>query len=206
MNLLWKDGERRIPNNYPGFSALVNSCVAKRLDLILPFVKRNQIILDLGCGVGWNTKYISLYCKKIYGLDISEKAINYACRFNDAKNIEWIMNSMHDLSMFSDSSIDLIVAIASIEHINRDKMQKMINEIYRILKPKFFFVGTSAPFGKKSRLNVTRWHKYIPNRTAFKEITSGKFDVKQFMNFVINTPDLEKKTKEGYFVLRSRKK
>lgn len=206
MNLLWKGGERRIPNNYAGFRALQNSCVAKRLECVFPFVKRNQTVLDLGCGVGWNTKFISLYCKKIYGLDISGKTINYARRFNDAINIDWIVNSMHDLSMFSDSSIDLIVTIASIEHLDPNEMQKMINEAYRVLKSRSLFVGTSASFKGKSKLNVTRWHKYEPNFEAFKQIVNKKFDVKRLMNFEINTPDLIKKTKEGYFVLQSRKK
>lgn len=206
MALIWKGGERRIPNNYAGYSALANSCVAKRLDLVLPFVKRGQKVLDLGCGVGWNTKFISLYCTKIYGLDISKEAIDYAKKFNDAMNIEWIVNPMHDLSMFSDSSIDLIISIASIEHIDPDEMQKLIDEAHRILKPRSFVAGTSASFRDKSKLNATRWHKYEPSFTAFKQIANKKFETYVVMNFDLKTPDLSRTTKEGHFVLRSRKK
>jgi len=205
MELMWKGGERRIPNNYAGYSALSNSCVAKRLDFVLPFVKRGQKILDLGCGVGWNTKFISLYCAKIYGLDINKEAIDYARKFNDAVNVEWIVNPMHGLSMFSDSSVDLIISIASIEHIDPDEMRKLIDEAYRILKPKTLMLGTSAPFGKKIILNATAWHKCELSFTAFREIVNKKFEVKELMNFDLDTPEVRKNIKEGYFVLQSRK-
>lgn len=202
-DFIWKGtGERRVPNAYDGYSALSNSCVLHRVQHVLPFVKRDQEILDLGCGVGWNTKFISLFCMKVYGLDIHEEAIEYAKEHNDAANIEWITGSMTDLSMFPDSSIDLVVAIESIEHLTPDEMRIALNEAARVLKPERVLVGTTPKFRVASRIKATKWHKYEPSLAAFKELVGGVFDIVKIENVSVKTWDLRFSGSAGHFILR----
>ena len=203
--LVWKGGERRMPTRYAGFSALLKSCVMARLRYALPYVKMKYDILDLGCGTGWNTKYVSLYCKHIWGVDISDEAIGYAQKTNDAKNITWVQSPMHKLSNFKESTIDLIMTIAAIEHVSKEAMEKVFSEAYRILKPNTYLVGTTTQFRNKPRVNATPWHKYEPGFADFKKMAAPYFEVQDIKNFTMTTPDLTRPTTEGLFIFRSKK-
>jgi len=206
-NFIWKGKDkRRVPNVYDGYSALSNSLVLHRLKHVLPFVKRDQEVLELGCGVGWDTKFISLFCTKIYGLDIHKEAIEYAKKHNDAGNIKWITRSMTDLSIFPDSSIDLVVMIASIEHIMLEKVQIMLDEVVRVLKPNSILVGTTSPFGEKLKINTSGYHKYEPSIKALKDLIGQKLDIVMMENVLQKTWDTQFRGQEGYFILRTKEK
>ena len=203
MKLTW-NGERRMPNKYGGFNELLRSCVMKRLRYVLPYVRMDQKVLNLGCGVGWTTKYLSLYCKSIYGLDNSKEAIEYAKRYNDAGNIDWVVSDMFELSRFKTSSVDLLVTTAAIEHITKQELGVMFSEVHRVLKPKAIMVGTCAGFRAKSKEFATEWHKYEPSIKDFKQIASSEFNVVKVSNFKIDTPELKKAVTEGYFILKAK--
>lgn len=203
--LVWEGGERRIPKRYSGFSSLANSCVMVRLRYALPYIEMHYNIIDLGCGTGWNTKFMSLYCDHIWGIDVSQDAIEYAISINDAKNITWLKKRMHDLAEFKDSSIDMITTIASIEHNNKNELEAVLEQAHRVLKPHGMLVGTTTQFREHPRIDATPWHKYEPGFSDFKDIASKYFIVETLENFTISTPDLSKTTIEGLFIFKSRK-
>lgn len=204
MNLVWSGGERRIPNNYEGFSALKNSCVMTRLNYVLPYLKKEQTVVDLGCGTGWNTKLASLYCLRMYGIDISSEALEYARKVNDAINITRIQTDMYILEKIESNSVDLILSIAAIEHITEDNMKTLFQEAYRISKPDSFFVGTLTAFRNSSMVDVTKWHKYEPSMDDFKSLSSPYYTTVGMDNFKLNTPDLVREYTEGMFVFKRR--
>lgn len=200
--LVWAGGERRMPKKYDGFTALLKSCVMARLRYALPYVRMHYNVLDLGCGTGWNTKYVSLYCEHIWGIDISDEAIRYAKKHNDAKNITWQKSAMHSLENFETASKDLVITIAAIEHCDKEEMAKVFIEAHRILKPNSYLVGTTTKFHEKSKVNATPWHKYEPGFKEFKAMASSYFEVHTLENFTMRTPDLTRPTTEGLFVFK----
>lgn len=200
--LVWDGGERRMPRRYSGFNALLKSCVMARLRYVLPYVHMDYDILDLGCGTGWNTKYVSLYCRHIWGIDISHEAIKYAKKHNDAKNITWKRSAMHILDNFEDASKDLVITIAAIEHIDKEEMEQVFREAHRTLKPGAFLVGTTTKFHKKSKVNATPWHRYEPGFKEFQAMATPYFTVRTLENFTMRTPDLTRPTTEGLFVFK----
>jgi len=204
--LVWEGGERRIPKNYEGFSALKNSCVMARLRYVLPYLKMSQIVVDIGSGTGWNTKYVSLYCSHIYGIDNSAEAIEYSKGINDSVNITWVQEDMCKLDFIETDSIDFIMSIAAIEHITRDDMISLFSDSHRILKSGGFFVGTTTAFRKVSKVDATKWHKYEPSIEDLKKIVSPYFEVIKMENFKLNTPDLVREYTEGMFSLKKKEK
>lgn len=201
--LVSKGGERRLPMKYEGYTALNESCVLERMRLVLPYVKMNHQVLDLGCGVGWGTKFMSLFCQSITGLDISDEALAPA-QVNSAQNVKWVKNPMHDLSMFPPGCFDLVVSIAAIEHQTQDQLAQCLAEVHRVLKPGGAFVGTAAGWRKVSKANATPWHLYEPSIEDFSEMAAVHFDVDKVENFVLRTPDLTRPTTEGCFFLHRR--
>ncbi len=120
-------------------------CVKKFLDSI---PKGN--ILELGCGTGHWSEWISQQGFEVYGIDIAKKMLAKA----DSKNIpncKFEFMSMTDLK-FDDASVDNIIAITSLEF--SVDLDKTFSEIKRVLKPNGFFIA--AVLNSKSVIGITK--------------------------------------------------
>ena len=100
----------------------------------------------------------------------------------------------------------MVIAIESIEHVTPDDLRITVNEVARVLKPGGLFLGTTSIFREKSRINPTRWHKYEPGLTAFKEIIGEKFDIVKIENVHVKTWDLRFSGQAGHFILKVKAK
>lgn len=89
----------------------------------------NKTILDNACGTGYGTYYLSKYCKKIIGIDISQEAVSYATRKFKDMNIFEMDSTKLD---FADNYFDAVISQDTIEHIPDD--QAFVSEIHRVLK------------------------------------------------------------------------
>lgn len=94
-----------------------------------------EIILDLGCGMGLQTMLIGKKCKKVIGIDISEKAINIA-RSISSYTKRRINTEFHCIRIenanFENEYFDKIFSVCVIEHISN--YVEVLKETYRILK------------------------------------------------------------------------
>ena len=88
-------------------------------------------ILDVGCNSGTFTKqvYNVFPESRIYGIDISQKAISYAKQKykNISFNVAWA-----EKLPFKNKSFDLITCFEVLEHV--DNPEKIIKEMSRVLK------------------------------------------------------------------------
>jgi SAM-dependent methyltransferase len=99
-----------------------------------------KVVLDLCSGTGVSTGYFAKYANRIVGLDNSKVAVRYAkdhyaktnCTFaeGDALNIQ-----------YPRESFDCCCFFEAIEHFDSFNQQKVLSEIYAVLKPngKVFF-------------------------------------------------------------------
>ena len=60
-------------------------------------LKSKDIILDLGCGLGFTTRLISRKVNYVFGLDNNPELINYAKHHNSAGNIQYIKQDIRSL-------------------------------------------------------------------------------------------------------------
>ncbi|VVB78305.1 putative S-adenosylmethionine-dependent methyltransferase [uncultured archaeon] len=98
------------------------------LELLNP--KKDEIILDAGCGNGELTKKIAKSSLKVYGVDISKTAI-FNAKKRAPKNCIFKYGDLEELN-FPDKSFDKIVCVETIEHVLHPN--KVIKEFKRILK------------------------------------------------------------------------
>lgn len=96
-------------------------------------------ILDVGCGVGLGLRLINLLYphKKLYGVDISERAIDRLKR--DLPNAILKCEQVPPLS-FSDNFFDTVICTEVLEHL--EKPQDLLKEIARVLKDNGDFLVT----------------------------------------------------------------
>lgn len=195
------DDKRRNPYAYTGYQKLRDSCVWARLKPILPFIKMGHVVADFGCGLGWNTKFMSLFCKKVIGIDKSQSAIDTAICRSGACNVEWICGDMSS-HLLEDSFIDIAVSIQSIEHLNRTGMESFFESAYKALKPEGILLGCTTEFRFNSVENASYGHRFEPGWNDFVDIATKWFVVVNMKNRIILTWDREGENIEGFFILQ----
>ena len=98
---------------------------------ILEKYKDNKV-LDLGCGTGSDTLYLSERGYKVIACDYSCEALNIL-----KENIKGIESVQVDISKrlpFDDESIGLIIADLSIHYFNEETTLSIMDELNRIMK------------------------------------------------------------------------
>lgn len=99
---------------------------------LLEYIKKNEKLLDLGCGNGRLYKMLKKLSIDYIGIDISEELIKKAKENNPEVN--FIVGSALDLP-FKNEIFDKVISIAVLHHIPSYKLRiKFMEEGYRVLK------------------------------------------------------------------------
>ena len=133
--------EKRIANNIDEFRKinedyLNNNPYLKNLftELSSNNYLENRVVLDIGCGWGSSVLLISKFAKKVYGIDISDMAIEGAkmnLKFFQKNNVEIKRNDAEKLE-FEDQFFNYVYSWGVIHHSNNPS--NIIGEMYRVLK------------------------------------------------------------------------
>ena len=125
------------------YDSYYKSDFGKEIDRIEKSIIRNYLneitvksLVELGCGTGHWTEFFSDLGFSIKAIDISKEMLAFAMAKN-IKNADFQLGDMQNID-FPDESVENIIAITSIEFVvNREKV---IREIYRVLKPGGYFI------------------------------------------------------------------
>lgn len=135
--------------------------------------KKFTNILELGCGIGYYSSFLSLLGDFVFATDIGEQDIKkHSFGLNKAqnlldklkiKNVELKQATAENLP-FSDNTFDMVFSSFVLEHVvNREKA---IKEIYRVLKPggiNFCVVPTSM----ERFYSLFNYYLYLFKRAIF---------------------------------------
>jgi 2-polyprenyl-3-methyl-5-hydroxy-6-metoxy-1,4-benzoquinol methylase len=130
----------------------------------------NGKVLDIGCGFGFGTQLMANKrpdCH-FYGIDVDQKAIDYACKNQIDRNLEFRIMDATNLD-FGSGYFDSVVSIENIEHVSDS--EKYLSEVSRVLKKGgTLFLTTPNDdrfehrvyrfFGKKIRYNPYHAHEF----------------------------------------------
>lgn len=118
---------------------------------ILDYVKRHielsqmRSVLDFGCGPGYLLEHLIKFCDgKVYGLDFSREAVdevNKKFRNNPTFGKTICVDNLP--SPFEDGSMDLVISVEVVEHLDDEQLSEMLLEIQRLLNPGGYVVITT---------------------------------------------------------------
>ncbi len=98
-------------------------------------IRKNETILDIGCGNGFQSVLISKKCRKLIGIDVSSKSIKQAKRLAESIGMidrcQFRCVKIED-AKFLENSFDRIFSICVVEHTTGYK--SILSEAYHVLK------------------------------------------------------------------------
>jgi 2-polyprenyl-3-methyl-5-hydroxy-6-metoxy-1,4-benzoquinol methylase len=118
---------------------------------------RGKVVLDVGCNKGYGTRVIGANCKKIIGVDVSHKAIEYAQRKYKSHVAEFQALEGDQLP-FDERMFDLVTVFQVIEHIH--DCNAFLSEIRRVLKPGGRVILTTPNARLRLQPGMKPWNKF----------------------------------------------
>lgn len=96
----------------------------------------DDVILEIGCGVGRIGKYMAPQCKKWIGTDISFEMLRFA-RDNtiNMNNVELIELEDCSLKAVASGSLDRVYCTAVFMHLDEWDRYRYVEETFRVLRP-----------------------------------------------------------------------
>ncbi|MBY9021374.1 MAG: class I SAM-dependent methyltransferase [Candidatus Lokiarchaeota archaeon] len=158
------------------------------LNLILPHVKRKDMILDLCCGTGTLTTMLTdlVYSDcTIIGVDLSEGQIFQAVQKNFYPNLKFKVMDASDLR-FSAESFNIVLISAALHEMDKDLRIRVLQEVHRVLRNEgfLFIFDHHEPSEPKLRLFYNFYlgfwekilsHSFDMQRNIFSELKAVKF-------------------------------
>lgn len=105
---------------------------------LVPILKQRgaRRVLDLGCGAGRHTVFLAREGFQVFGIDIAENGLMHTRDWLARENLtaELKRGDIEQIS-YPDEFFDAVISIYVIYHKTIAGMQRVVGEIYRVLKP-----------------------------------------------------------------------
>ncbi|MFA4998844.1 MAG: class I SAM-dependent methyltransferase [Candidatus Paceibacterota bacterium] len=187
----------------------------KDIPRIVKLFKKKGIkkVFDLGCGSGRHIIYLAKQGFKVYGFDISEHGIKISRNWLKKEGLKANLKigSIYKKLPYKDNFFNAVVSIRVIHHAKIKKVQKLIREIERILKPGGLLFITVAKSPPKKIIMPMVESKMIAPRTyvslegkekgAIHYLYNKTLLKKDFRNFKIYNIWADSSTKKHYCLL-----
>lgn len=100
---------------------------------------KDTYIVDLGCGAGGNSLYLTERGYKVIACDYSEEALNIVNKF--IPQVKTIQMDISKALPFENESAEIIIADLSLHYFNDETTKNIVEEIKRVLKPNGYLIG-----------------------------------------------------------------
>ncbi|CAN3352649.1 hypothetical protein DICA1_A00386 [Diutina catenulata] len=120
-----------------GFSKAISDThnwrsVENAVPFIIPYLKKNQKLLDVGCGPGSISKDLANYVSEVVGLETGEELLQIARSQCSGENVKFEIGSVYSLP-FNDNEFDVVLASQVVVHL--EDPVTGLKEMARVCKP-----------------------------------------------------------------------
>ena len=165
------------------------------LNEFISLIPKDAKILDIGCGSGRDVQYFLDYNLNPTGIDISHEMINEAK--TRVPNGDFKKMDMRNLK-FKENTFDALWACASLLHISRKELPKVLQNLNKIIKPNgILFIALKEGEGSK----IIREQKYKDLPRLF--VYYNKSEIEKLINengFSIIKSEIEKGTEKTNWI------
>lgn len=104
-------------------------------EVIAPFLDPGSRVLDFGCGIGILASHMADRCAHVTGVDISCGAIACGRVLFPKPNLDFAAVARGQIAGVADQVMDLVTAIAVMQHMDDVALASTLQEIHRVLVP-----------------------------------------------------------------------
>jgi ubiquinone/menaquinone biosynthesis C-methylase UbiE len=127
-------------------------------------VRRDDVMLEIGCGVGRVGRVLAPLCRQWIGCDVSSNMLRHARqRLRDLPNVQLIEISGYDLQPVPDASVDVVYCTVVFMHLDEWDRYNYVLEAKRVLRP-----GGRIYIDNFSLCSDEGWAVFETHRTSFQ--------------------------------------
>jgi cyclopropane fatty-acyl-phospholipid synthase-like methyltransferase len=141
-------------------------------------ISRGALVVETCSGLGWGAYIMDAIARRVYAIEIDPAAIVAAASLWQTRNTTHIQASVLDMPLAS-GSVDVALAMESIEHFSIGDIHRYLDELERVLCPGGQLVGSTAfPESRQAadRLRAKNHsHLHICTRCELASLLSDRF-------------------------------
>ena len=100
-------------------------------------IRKEDVVLEIGCGIGRVGKVVAPLCRKWIGCDVASNMLALAAeRLKDLSNVELVEVPGYNLSGIADASVDVVYCTVVFMHLESWDRYNYISEAFRVLRPR----------------------------------------------------------------------
>ncbi|MDO8655261.1 MAG: methyltransferase domain-containing protein [bacterium] len=172
--------------------ALINKKDKRHLKEVLKYLvpRREEKILEVGCGRGFVVRELQNVTPDVYGIDVNPNSIEHGV----ANNLR-VMNAEH--LEFDDATFDKLYSFHAIEHI--PNIKKALEEMDRVLRPggRALLVYPAEPI--RGLFSIPAATILFKNPLRTREVHLHKLNPKRIQNLLGGTKLEHKESKFSFF-------
>jgi len=143
----------------------------------------NKNILNIGCGYGWfELDALKKGVSRIVGIEISAKDLEITRNNITDERVGFAVGNATDLP-FDDNRFDVVTAWEVLEHLPKEREEKMFEEVNRVLKNNGIFYLSTPFFNFLSNLFDPAWyfgHRHYSLKELTKLAESNCFKIEKY--------------------------
>jgi len=147
-----------------------------RYGLAMHFSKGKNV-LETCSGLGWGAYLLDDVAESVTCIDIDKKSINLSKQLWKTNRTAYLCGSVLDIPV-QDNAFNVVTTMEGIEHFDLDNIKIYLGEMYRILKPGGFLIGSSAFPNTRKEANFlckkNKFHIYICTKKEIKYLLREK--------------------------------
>lgn len=96
----------------------------------------DDVVLDLGCGIGRVARYVAPVCRTLWAVDASGVMLDHAARrLSGAGDVRFARSEGTRIPALGDASIDVAYSLLTLQHLEREDAFALLRDLRRIVRP-----------------------------------------------------------------------
>ena len=105
-------------------------------ETLAPWIKPDDTVLDLGCGIGRVALYVAPRCRLLWAVDASQTMLDMAAeRLAGRPNVRFARCLDTTIPDVPTASVDVAYSILVLQHLEREDAFLLMRELRRVVKP-----------------------------------------------------------------------
>ena len=98
-------------------------------------ITSDDVVLEIGCGIGRAGKFVARHCKRWIGADVSPNMLKFAAEnLREFNNVEFVELSGYDLKPIATDTIDVVYCTVVFPHLMQWDRYAYVEEAFRVLR------------------------------------------------------------------------